>query len=75
MLGEDVVIALPGAGLENVIREPRLLDVLGEGHAPALWVIGSAGGSAGLDLLPGPVRVTPGGERAGRSLALRHVSR
>jgi hypothetical protein len=69
---EVVAVALPGARLEDVVREPRVVDVGPEAHATAARVGGSTGGVHGLHLLPGPVGVAAGGERPGGPLpALR----
>ena len=69
---EVVAVALPGARLEDVVREPHVVDVGLEAHAAATWVVGSTGRVGGLHLLPGPVGIPAGGERAGGPLpALR----
>jgi hypothetical protein len=61
-------VALPGARLQDVVREPHVVDVGPEGHAASPRVGGPTGGVRRLHLLPGPIGVPAGGERPGGPL-------
>jgi hypothetical protein len=70
MAVDDVVVALPRARFQDVVREPGVLDVVGEGHAATARVVGTASSQRDLDGLPRVVGVLASAERSSRPLAL-----
>jgi hypothetical protein len=54
---QDVAVALSGGGLDDVMREPGLIDVVGEGNPGGRRVAGPTSSKHGLGVLPRALRL------------------